>query len=537
MQFKISGAAKFVPRGPWSVSRATSRGSRPVARTLLVLLACLVWTGTVASTASHTFRSDSDRLPRSASLARNDIQPPVMSLRGAQRRSNLLRLAAGLPNRGTTADDRPRLLVLTDIGGDPDDQQSLARLMLYANEFEIEGLLASASGTPGELKTRVVQTPLIREIVEAYGQVRDNLALHADGYPTTQYLLDRVKTGNPNRGVGFIGAGHDTEASRWIVAVVDRPDPRPVDITIWGGQTDLAQALWRVREERGRDGLAQFIARIRVHDIADQDGIAEWIRAQFPGLFYVLNMAPAGRDKREAAFRGMYLGGDESLTSRAWIDTHVRTGHGPLGALYPPKTWTAPNPHSALKEGDTPSWFYFLPLGLSDPDHPDWGSWGGRFSLARDRLYRDAGDRVGDVTDARATVWRWRPAFQADFQARMDWCLKPVAQANHPPTPVLNGDRTRNVLEYEIKAGEALRLSAAGSFDPDGDRLSFRWFIYPEAGSYGHAVPIDNPIAATVSLTVPADAADKTIHLVLEVTDNGAPPLTRYRRAVVHARK
>lgn len=94
------------------------------------------------------------------------------------------------------ADDKPRLLVLTDIGGDPDDQQSLVRLMLYANEFEIEGLIASASGTPGELKESVTKPELIREIVEAYGQVRDHLALHADGYPPVRELLDRIKTGS-----------------------------------------------------------------------------------------------------------------------------------------------------------------------------------------------------------------------------------------------------------------------------------------------------------------------------------------------------
>src|SRR5690242_2225619 len=45
----------------------------------------------------------------------------------------------------TNAADRPRLAVLTDIGGDPDDQQSMIRLMVYANEFDLELLLASAS--------------------------------------------------------------------------------------------------------------------------------------------------------------------------------------------------------------------------------------------------------------------------------------------------------------------------------------------------------------------------------------------------------
>ncbi|MEO8499037.1 MAG: DUF1593 domain-containing protein, partial [Planctomycetota bacterium] len=252
--------------------------------------------------------------------------------------------------------DRPRLLVLTDIGGDPDDQQSMIRLLVYANEFEIEGLVASASGTPGELKHAVTRPDLIREIVAAYDQVRPNLFRHADNWPETVFLLSRIKTGNPNRGRGHIGTEHDTEGSRWIIDRVDDGLPaRPLNISIWGGQTDLAQSLWRVRTDRGASGLAEFVKRLRVVDIADQDGIAEWMRTEFPGMVYILSKAPDGRDKREAAFRGMYLTGDESLTSRDWMEQHVRSS-GPLGAIYPIKTWTAPNPHGCLKEGDTPSW-------------------------------------------------------------------------------------------------------------------------------------------------------------------------------------
>ena len=78
-----------------------------------------------------------------------------------------------------SAAERPRLAVLTDIGGDPDDQQSMIRLMVYANEFEIEGLIASAAGTPGELKEAVTRPDSIRQIVDAYGQVRPNLIKHA----------------------------------------------------------------------------------------------------------------------------------------------------------------------------------------------------------------------------------------------------------------------------------------------------------------------------------------------------------------------
>ena len=77
--------------------------------------------------------------------------------------------------------------------------------------------------------------------------------------------------------------------------------------------------------------MRKFIAKIRIYDIADQDKIAGWILQEFPGLLYVLSKSRPGKDKREAAFRGMYLQGDESLTSRDWIETHARKNHGPLG--------------------------------------------------------------------------------------------------------------------------------------------------------------------------------------------------------------
>jgi hypothetical protein len=115
----------------------------------------------------------------------------------------------------------------------------------------------------------------------------------------------------------------------------------------------------------------------------------------------------------------MYLGGDESLTSQDWIERHVRS-KGSLGALYPLKTWTAPNPHSCLKEGDTPSWFFFLPLGGNDPKDPSKPGWGGHYRKAPDGWYRDVHSKDADP---RETVSRRRPEFQSDFARRMSWCL------------------------------------------------------------------------------------------------------------------
>jgi hypothetical protein len=316
-------------------------------------------------------------------------------------------------------DERPRLAVLTDIGGDPDDQQSLIRLMVYSNEFQIEALIATASGTPGELKKAITRPDLILETISGYEQVLPNLTRHAAGWPSPEHLRQRVKSGNPHRGRDHIGEQQDTAASRYLIERIDAGDKRnPLYISVWGGQTDLAQALWHVKQHRDPASYREFAQKFQVFDVADQDGIADWMRQEFPQLNYLLAKAVSGHDKRQATFRGMYLTGDESLTSREWVEQNIRST-GPLGALYPTKTWTAPNPHACLKEGDTPSWFFFLILGGNDPKNPAKPGWGGEYQRDADGWYRDL--TIRDGLDPRTTVSRWRPEFQSDFARRMQW--------------------------------------------------------------------------------------------------------------------
>ena len=318
--------------------------------------------------------------------------------------------------------ERPRLCVLTDIGGDPDDRQSMVRLMVYANEFEIDGLIATAAGTPGELRDAVTKPELIREIVAGYGKVLPNLLKHADGWPSVEYLQKRIKVGNPHRGREHIGDEQDTEGSRWLIERVDAGTrDRPLNISIWGGQTDFAQALWRVKHDRGDDGYREFIRKLRVYDIGDQDKIAGWMREEFRGLNYVLAKAPNGRAKTDGIYRGMYLTGDESLTSSEWIEANVRRV-SPLGALYPMKTATMPNPFGCMKEGDTPSWFFFLPVGGNDPNDPTKPGWGGQFRKAADGWFEDR--PFDDGFDPRTVISGHRPEFQADFARRMRWTVE-----------------------------------------------------------------------------------------------------------------
>jgi len=423
--------------------------------------------------------------------------------------------AAGGPLPPVAPEAKHRLVVMTDIGGDPDDMQSMVRFLLYACDFRVEGL-CTGFGWGHDKKTR---PELIRERVRAYGKVVANLRKHRPDFPSEKALLDLIRdgyNGDPHR----VGEGMDSQASDWIVTVLQRPDPRPVWFSIWGGPRELAQAIYRLSKTKSKAELAALKAKIRVHSIADQDKTAGWVKEHHPDVFWIYSMP---------CFRGIWADGDQSLVSPAWLQEHVRTGHGPLGPVYPPKAAGK----TGVKEGDTPSFFYVLPNGLSDPEHPEWGGWGGRFRPSgRGREYRDASDTVDGKTSSLATIYRWREAYQNDFEARMDWCVKPFDGANHAPSAVLNGDETLRVLEVKADPGGTVRLKAAGA-DPDGDAVGYRWWVYREAGTFWGDVPVAGAETAEATVAVPAKAAGRTIHVILEVTDRGRPPLTAYRRAVI----
>lgn len=448
--------------------------------------------------------------------------------------------------------DKPRVFVLTDIENEPDDAMSMVRYLTYANHFDTEGLVATTSIHQRDR----VAPERIRRIVQAYGKVRDNLELHEPGYPAGAELLALVSEGLPVYGMEGVGEGRDSPGSELLIRAIDRDDPRPLWVPVWGGPSVLAQALWKIRATRPRDALARAVSKLRVYTISDQDDSGPWLRQEFPALFYTTSPGfDAGGAYHHATWSGIsgdYFharcdGADFTLVTNEWLDRNVRR-KGPLGAEYP--HW------EYLMEGDTPSFLGLVDNGLNAPEHPDWGGWGGRYEFYTPHLQKwhlraetrpfwsDADDEVLGIDgrwhdDNHATIWRWREAYQNDFAARMDWTIKGYSEANHPPVPKLG-----HPLRLTAKPGDRVELSAAGTTDPDGDAVSYRWFYYHEAGTFlvasahsGQPLDIRSFDQPQASFTVPTGRVmapgTGDMHIILAVTDHGTPRLTRYARVIV----
>lgn len=422
------------------------------------------------------------------------------------------------------SNDHLRLIVETDAGGDPDDEQSLVRFLLYANEWDVEGIIANRRQVlrPENHNQHNTGFDIVRSFIDAYEQVYPRLKEHDERFPTPERLHDRTV------------AGYDDtdDAVRLIIQAVDGDDPRPVWFLNWGtnagsAESNLKRALDRILAERGREGYARFKRRIL---LSSDDQFGEhttrieplwrlWVYPFYPNM-------DGGRWYHRFGPLTAQAGGFD-------LERDVRSNHGPLGALYPTNTTIV------QKEGDSLTFLYLIPTGMNDPLQPSWGSWAGRFGVRGQRQpsnenYYWAGERDTwrGSTNRDNTLKRWAADLQNDFLARMDWCVRPFAEANHPPHVVLNDDFSHRPLIIDVPAGTSAHLSCMGSSDPDGDDVTYEWFIYSEPGTYRGNLELDAG-GQEVDFVVPRNAQGATIHLVVAVQDRGEPPLTRYRRAVL----
>jgi hypothetical protein len=326
-----------------------------------------------------------------------------------------LRVEAGEPatsvKRGAchldTFQGKSRVFVLTDIGNEPDDQMSLTRFLLYSNDFDVEGLVAVTSTWQREK----VSPEIIQKVLSNYGKIRSNLLKHGDGFPAAEDLAQVVKSGQPGYGMAVIGEGRQlSPGAQLLIEAIDRSDPRPVYVTIWGGANTLAEALLEVREKRSSEEVKVFTSKMRVYSISDQDDAGSWIRNEFLDLFYIVSPSTQdGADYASATWTGIsgdkYYrnapGADFTTVSNQWLDQHVRN-KGFLGETYPKYTF--------IMEGDTPTFLGLIKNGLASDRNPGWGGWGGRYILRQPLgesrpIWTQGGDCYPGSPNSRDTVF------------------------------------------------------------------------------------------------------------------------------------
>lgn len=431
------------------------------------------------------------------------------------------------PSLCAADDQRLRVIVETDAGGDPDDEQSLVRFLVYANEFDIEGIIANRPVARERENINPVRDGLgiVRALIDAYGQCYPNLVQHDPRYPKPEVLTQHAVAGYDDTDDGVA----------LVIRTVDAPDSRPVWFCNWGtdkgsAESSLKRALDRVLRERGPAGYAQFKSRVRPcsadkfgdHTTKIEPPFPLWINTSHPAL---------------GGVRWYHRFSQLTATAGGFdIERDVLTGHGPLGRLYPTNTGLK------QKEGDTMMLLYLVPTGMNDPNEPTWGSWGGRHGLSEEHpgkpyYWANQRDTWNGTTSRDNTLARWASHLQNDFRARMDWCVADAfKKANHPPRAVLNRDSTKQILRLETTAGQTVQLSAAGSRDPDGDSIKETWYLYPEAGSFRGEVSLPTVEGESTSFVAPAVSKPETIHVILQVEDDGQPSLVAYRRAVIMVR-
>lgn len=434
---------------------------------------------------------------------------------------------------------KPRIVVLTDIIGndiEPDDMESMVRLLVHADQLEIEALIATTGWNQHGGRERL---DIIHEALNAYEKDLPNLKKRSDqkefandeskqkiGYwPSPNYLRSKAMLGSTKLGMKFIGEGNDSKGSDYIIKMADEKDDRPIWIGIWGGGNTFAQAIWRVQKERTPEQLITFLRKFRVYAITDQDrswsegdtvsyaiSSHQWMRKFEKDLMFLWD---------ESAWKHQ-----NDIGRRNWDQyaLHIQK-HGNLGNMYPKYKWGV--------EGDTPAFLHVMPTGLSDPNIPTQVSWSGyfEFGLGRDNLIHSYTNHTGEPYEISTKYFKYfYPAIFNNFAARMDWAKD--GKGNRNPVVIINGKQGIDPIEIVSKAGKMIKLNASKTYDPDGNNLCYKWWVIAEAGTYSKEIEILNNESSIATIYVPSDSAGKKFHVICEVTDDGVHNLTSYRRII-----
>lgn len=436
---------------------------------------------------------------------------------------------------------KTRIVVLTDVSTwETDDSESLVRLLVHADLFEIEGIIFTTGWSLDETRDDFFQ--LIHDAIDAYEKDLPNLmkrsgqidfnedeSRQAMGYwPSPGYLREHTMFGSKKRGIDKLGKDNVSDGSNLIIKKADEDDDRPLWILVWGGGNTLAQAIWQVQQEGNEDELKTFLHKIPAYAITDQDRSSpgspyrisahQWMRKEFEkDLMFLWD---------ECAWKFQNGTGKKNWDE---YERHIQN-YGNLGKVYPKYKFGV--------EGDTPSFLHVMPNGLSDPHVPDQVSWGGYFEWGigpddSTYAYTNHKGKANEICNKYEVYFY--PATFNNFAARMDWAAE--GKGNRNPIVVINGNKGIEPVHIEKKQGKSISLDASETFDMENDPLTFKWWILPEAGTCEHDFTLPDENTNKVRFTIPAGSAGKTIHVICEVTDHGEPMLTSYRRIIITAKR
>jgi len=248
---------------------------------------------------------------------------------------------------------------VVDIGGtDPDDFQSMVHLLLYADTLDLEGLISSPFG-PGRKKH-------ILDVIDIYQKDYKNLLSHSQAYPSPESLRKISKQGEVEV-APYSGYRQATEGSNWIISRAKVKDSRPLNILVWGGIEDLAQALHDAPE---------ILPKLRVYWIGGPNkkwspDAYQYIVEHHPKLWII---------ESNATYRGWFVGGvqDQHWGNSSFVKKHI-AGQGALGNFFNSQLG------GEIKMGDTPSVAWLL---NGNPYQPPEENWGGQYTRAWTRPYR-----------------------------------------------------------------------------------------------------------------------------------------------------
>ncbi len=480
-------------------------------------------------------------------------------------------------NQATSSHTKPRTIVTTD--GEIDDVDSFIRMLLYANEFDIQGLVISSSmwhykgDDKGTLFTSEMDmtkkiygaktslrwpgTQWITPLLDAYGKIYPNLSLHAEGFPTADHLKSLVKIGN----IDFEGEiKKDTEGSEFIKKSLLDDNTSPIYLQVWGGTNTIARALKAIEDQykntpEWKKIYAKVCQKAIIYAILDQDATyKKYIAPNWPDIKIYYNASQfwcfayawknAVPPSQHYLFEGNFMANEIIKNHGPLLEQYYSYGDGKKQAgddehIHGDSTkikngqWGSFNQYDFISEGDSPAYLHLINVGLDNLENPHYGGWGGRLvqSTVQTNRWED-GETAKDYNpftkkmDPTYPQIRWITAIQEDFAARADWCIAPYKEANHPP--LVEAISPKNI---KAKPGESIKLSLKAS-DPDGDQLEVNYWMYKEIGTYPSDINIQ--IEGHNGIVKLPAKTKGIMHIIAEVKDDAPHPMTRYQRFIIN---